>query len=338
MPADPILEEQSKRLFWVIQTVFSFVIARSLLEFRECVLSPLSPANYMATIGLVLAGATTIWSWIDYSYSTIVSPYNFGRGRLEKFRFCTDLIIVMCYSYLLFAVVDLKTHKGMDLSPLLVCISLIFALYVASGLLRVFQYGWHVSRFKTNLAFVAVFFLTAVCYRYLYWGFAGHEEILNVVFLLASIVGTVAYRLLRSRAAFRSRWIAVDIDGVIANQIVNILPIAKEKHGVDLGYNDIKEWDLKVGESDIASIIRDEQRRRRYVANMPTIESARDYIGNIVKYLQESDGKAILFNQPWNQDRTQLQRYLEDGRLLVAKDWPDVLKKVRQITASSDRG
>ena len=27
MPADPVQEEQSKRLFWVIQTVFSFVIA-----------------------------------------------------------------------------------------------------------------------------------------------------------------------------------------------------------------------------------------------------------------------------------------------------------------------
>jgi uncharacterized HAD superfamily protein len=42
-----------------------------------------------------------------------------------------------------------------------------------------------------------------------------------------------------------------------------------------------------------------------------------DYIGNIKEYLSETSGVAILISQPWNQDRSEVQRWVEERRLSV---------------------
>ena len=89
---EDINEEQSKRIFWVVQTVFSLLLARSLVEYKACILDPFSSQHYLTSLGLVLVYLTALWSWIDYSYSTIVAPYDFGHGRFERLRFVRRLV------------------------------------------------------------------------------------------------------------------------------------------------------------------------------------------------------------------------------------------------------
>lgn len=377
---EDIHEEQSKRIFWVVQTVFSLLLASSLFEYKACILNPLSSQYYLTTLGLVLVYGITLWSWIDYSFSTIVSPYAFGRGKFEKTRFAVDLSIVITYAHLLFSLDALQTDKGANLASLFYCLALVFALYLLSGLLRILQYGHRASRVWIIVTFSAVFLLLAIVYSSLYSN-SPNKETQNIIFILLAIATTVGYRVTRTKIAHRGRWIAVDVDGVLANQITNLLPIIKRKHDVELKYENVKEWDLRVGNTNIAKIIREEQKHKRYVQTMPTISGASDavnalihkfkivivtarapesdawtkkwlttngipydayvntkegskhntdidhsiliddYLGNIEQYLEQSDGKAILFSQPWNQDRTHLQSYMEENYATKYTNW-----------------
>jgi 5'(3')-deoxyribonucleotidase len=193
---------------------------------------------------------------------------------------------------------------------------------------------------------------------------------------------------------YRKKCIGVDIDGVLANQIDKVLPIIKYKHKIDLKYEDVNKWDLKIGDTDIEKIIMEEQKKKQYVLSMPAISGSQeglnklinkykiaivtsrtpesdcwnqkwlktnnmpydfyfnskegnkhnididydllidDYLGNIEKYLENSDGKAIIFSQPWNQNREHLKQYLEQGRLVIANNWKDVCLKVSQTMDS----
>ena len=51
---EEIKEEQSKRIFWVIQTVFSLLLASSLIEYKACLLNPFSAQYYLTALGLML--------------------------------------------------------------------------------------------------------------------------------------------------------------------------------------------------------------------------------------------------------------------------------------------
>ncbi|MEQ8851489.1 hypothetical protein [Gimesia sp.] len=390
---EAINEEQSKRIFWVIQTVFSLLLAKSLVQYKVCILDPFSSDYYLTTLGLALVYGTALWSWIDYSFSTIVSPYDFSRGKyFEKIRFFVDLLIVIAYAFLLFSLEKLQENKEANIESLLFCFSLIFLFYFLSGLLRRFRYGRHASRIKIIIAFWLIFGFLAYAYDYCYSVYP-RKELLNVVFIILAIFTTILYRVLRMKYAHRKNGIAVDVDGVLADQITNLLPIIKDKYNVDLNYEDIKEWDLKITgtDTDVAEVIKEEQLHKKYVLSMQAIPGAvqavkdlmchfkivivtsrssesdnwtkkwldkhgipfdayvnmregnkhntdidyeiliDDYLGNIEKYLTKSDGIAILFSQPWNHERSHLNKYIEAGRLYVFTEWEDIVAKIVEL-------
>jgi 5'(3')-deoxyribonucleotidase len=60
-----------------------------------------------------------------------------------------------------------------------------------------------------------------------------------------------------------------------------------------------------------------------------------DYKVNIVEYLRNTNGRAILFSQPWNADHSDLEPYLAARRLRGAADWQDVLELVPQLIRPS---
>lgn len=56
-----------------------------------------------------------------------------------------------------------------------------------------------------------------------------------------------------------------------------------------------------------------------------------DYLGNIKAYLDETNGVAILVDQPWNRDRPTVQTYIDEGRLFVTVGLLDVPRLVASI-------
>jgi len=49
-----------------------------------------------------------------------------------------------------------------------------------------------------------------------------------------------------------------------------------------------------------------------------------DYIGNVLEFLENSSGRAILVRRPWNVDDAELARYLTNGRLIVVNELREV--------------
>lgn len=393
-------KEHSSRLFWAVQTVFGVVIGRSFFEYKDIVLNVTDPKNSVAVISLVFVYVTALFSWIDFSYSSIVSPYRLAGSRkktfpksigLEHLRFFIDLIIVACYCYLLVFVSRFAADKSESAFRVLVCTTVVYLLYLFAGLIRRVSYGPHASRVGLLTIMVAIMVAVTCLYSWLFdrcqlaQDPASSRANLNFYLLIFLIVATFAYREIRRWLAERAVYIGVDVDGVLANQIGNLIPVIKTRHGLSFKHQDFTEWDLQITpEVSLKALIEEMQKIRKYVLEMPAIScgpkcvrrlirkhriiivTARspesdpwtkawleaqgifydeysntkegekqnaaskldvlidDYLGNVTKYLDQSDGRAILFDQPWNQERTGLEQHFANGRLVVAHNWCEV--------------
>jgi 5'(3')-deoxyribonucleotidase len=58
-----------------------------------------------------------------------------------------------------------------------------------------------------------------------------------------------------------------------------------------------------------------------------------DYPGNVVEYLTNTPGVAILLDQPWNRDRAQLDPWVQKGRLFVVKSLGEAEPIIERIRA-----
>ena len=90
--------KQSERVYWVIQTVFGYILARSFYTYGSAFLPPIQGDIFTLTLALFAVYGCVLWSWIDFSHSLLLSPYNFKNKPLERYRFASDLFIVLIYS------------------------------------------------------------------------------------------------------------------------------------------------------------------------------------------------------------------------------------------------
>lgn len=59
-----------------------------------------------------------------------------------------------------------------------------------------------------------------------------------------------------------------------------------------------------------------------------------DYFGNIIEYLQNTEGVAILIDQPWNRERDDLKPWIDKGRAFVVSKLIEIPIIINQIKAS----
>jgi 5'(3')-deoxyribonucleotidase len=108
----------------------------------------------------------------------------------------------------------------------------------------------------------------------------------------------------------REQTVAVDLDGVLANQVVGVLPRIKEKYGVDLRYDAVVHWRLPIiptngrAPTNIADEIVAAQRDREYVLSMPVHEGARRMMDELreryrVVVLTARSGDALAWSVEW---------------------------------------
>jgi len=161
-----ISAEQSRRMFWVIQTVFSVLLASSLVQYREVVLRPFAGSHWLVALGLLTVYVTALWSWVDYSFTMLMNPFQFGwrTSVRERLRFLVDLLIVVVYAYLLFALTELQKAAAADLTMWFFGLVAVFVLYWCSGKLRIRQHGPRASRLGLIGLFGLVYLLLALVY------------------------------------------------------------------------------------------------------------------------------------------------------------------------------
>jgi 5'(3')-deoxyribonucleotidase len=189
----------------------------------------------------------------------------------------------------------------------------------------------------------------------------------------------------------KSSWIAVDVDGVLADHVGHILSVLKRDYGLKVTSSQIKTWDFPVGDTTFGTILRRAQKLPDFVVTTPVVPGARaamrklsatyyvaivtarppestdatrqwlhangfpfddfanlsegtkhgtfnpcdllidDYKLNVVEYLRNTDGRAILFSRPWNADHAGLESYVAARRLRAAADWQEVLEQIPEL-------
>jgi 5'(3')-deoxyribonucleotidase len=61
-----------------------------------------------------------------------------------------------------------------------------------------------------------------------------------------------------------------------------------------------------------------------------------DYVKNLVEYLSSTSGIGVLVDQPWNRSRSELERWIENGRLRVVSSLSDVPQIVAEVRRARD--
>jgi hypothetical protein len=211
-PDEEQLEEKQKRisdhLVRLVQIYFGVVAGQTLVLYREVVVSPFDHDHIAAALALGSIYVMIVWSWIDWNTTMELRPYDF-RPRTataaerfvehsERFRLYADIGIVTLYAYVLFQVAPLVGHPGADIRYLLLGYPIVFALYLASGFMRIIRYGSRASNVRPIIEYLGLFVALLVVYVLLR-GTQLSEFWLNCATLAATVAATRAYRYRRRR-------------------------------------------------------------------------------------------------------------------------------------------
>jgi 5'(3')-deoxyribonucleotidase len=143
------------------------------------------------------------------------------------------------------------------------------------------------------------------------YGWTNKGSRLDWIGLIAGIGLMVAYRLVRQRLRMdrdkrkaRGLTIGIDVDGVLANQISGVLPRIQRRHGISLMYEDVSNWRLPIGLTDIAKEIEEAMGDSSYVLAMPIHDGAKAvldllYRSHTIRVITARPPDAQKWTQSW---------------------------------------
>ena len=282
----PDQQKISDQLVRLVQVFFALVLGQSLVVFNDVLLDPL--AHGLAAFAWGSVFYTIVASWIDWHVVMARRPYD-TRQPIERFRIYSDVSIAVLYAYLLFTIEALITDPSVTLYYHLIGYPLVFGLYLASGLLRLWVHGKKASKplpmVCTGVLYIGVLLGYGAVRSRSYF----NEETLNAIAISITFLLMFGYRWFRRRAIQLDEQraarlvVGIDVDGVLADQITGVLPRIRERHDVTLTYNDISDWCLPIKDSDIKREILRAQEDRSYVLGMAAHEGARRLLKVVCK-------------------------------------------------------
>jgi 5'(3')-deoxyribonucleotidase len=77
--------------------------------------------------------------------------------------------------------------------------------------------------------------------------------------------------------------VGFDLDGVLGDQIADVLPRIKQRLGIDLSYDDITEFRLELGDTDLAQEIQLAQHDPAYLLEMPLHPGAANAVSELAQ-------------------------------------------------------
>lgn len=81
----------------------------------------------------------------------------------------------------------------------------------------------------------------------------------------------------------RTITIAVDVDGVLAEQVSPVLQKIREKYGLSLSKEQITEWDYPIGDTDIKTEIELAEMEESFVSSMLPMEGCREALDTLTR-------------------------------------------------------
>lgn len=222
-------------------------------------------------------------SWVFYHESTDELPYMSFRQSWLRFSF--DSAIAFSYIFLI-----LNTYHY-AIFAITVCI--IYLLYGLHGFSTVWEWGWFRGwPLKPNstpnlwlvfsLAFLVIGYASSYFERTLGVDIGGFLTLVLVLFgigmsrfLRHSHKARPATMRFAERAGLQPRLVvALDVDGVLAEQVPHVLARAEKEMGVKMRKEEITAWDTPVGGVPFDKLILRYLLDPEFVISMPIVEAA----------------------------------------------------------------
>lgn len=265
-----------------VEIFFAVVLGASIAEPEiRALLFPPAFAN-QSFWALVAVYITAITSWTGWHRSTIKYPYS--NSRLGEIRSIVDAIIVVTYAALLFFGSRIAEETNKYLSGYLWGFVFVFALYYLVGKVRCAEYHTpQASKPHLIVRHGIAPLIGASTYTVLsHISFRFPVASLWILVLLP-LATMISYRLFRewrelpwTQKSEHKSTIAVDMDGVLVEQVVPVLQKVKQEMGIELNKCDITEWEYAFEGTNIKTEIIRAEREREFILQMPPMEYARE--------------------------------------------------------------
>ncbi len=265
-----------------VEIFFAVVLGASILEpeIRALLFPPaFASPSFWALIAVYF---TAITSWTGWHKSTIKYPYS--DSRLGEVRSIVDAIIVVAYAALLFF--GSRIGEGTDkyLYGYLWGFVIVFALYYFVGKVRCAEYHTpQASKLHLIVLHGVAPLIGAVTYTALFHISFRFSVTSLWVFVLLPLATMISYRLFRewrelpwTQKSERKSTIAVDMDGVLVEQVVPVLQKVKQEMGIELNKCDITDWEYPFKGTNIKIEIVRAEREKEFVLQMPPMEYAKE--------------------------------------------------------------
>lgn len=254
-----------------VEILFTVVIGASVLRFNELLFPPAACSlNFWA---LLVGYFTAIASWFGWHKSTREHPYTYsGTGLL---RSVLDAIIVVMYVALLFFGNSVDKYLGCYLWSFVV----IFLLYYIVGKLRRIEYhDPEASQPWKIISHGIATLIVAIAYTILSRVWTQFPTMILGFFVFLPFASMASFRWFREW--HKLPWtevrttIAVDMDGVLVEQVIPVLAKLKHEMNVNLCKSDITDWQFPIKETNIKIEIEKAERSEQFVMAMPPIRGA----------------------------------------------------------------
>lgn len=263
----------SKFPITLVEIIFAVVIGGSILQFHELLFPPvLTCINLWA---LLVAYFTAVASWFGWHKSTTEYPYT--DSAIGRLRSVLDGFIVVSYAALLFFGSKADKFLGWYLWGFVV----VFFLYFVVGELRRAEYrDPQASRIPLIIYHGIAMLIVAIAYTVLLKAWPHLMGAMPSLFVFLAFASMASFRWFREwrklpwRDKTKRSTIAVDMDGVLVEQVVPVLQKLKKEKSIDLCKNDITDWEYPIGDTDIKSEIERAERDEEFVQKMPPMEGA----------------------------------------------------------------
>ncbi len=276
-----------------VELFFAIVLGASILEFNDLLFPPdFANPSFWAIVAVYF---TAVTSWIAWHKSTILHPYtDSGAGYL---RSILDGLIVVTYAALLFFGSQVVRSFDFPRGDNSLCwylwgFAAVFFLYFFSGIVRRMEYPFRkpakVSRGYLISRHGYVILAGAVAYTVMFQIFPKVllqlPEAVLWVFLSLPLITVLSFRIQREwlELPFRRRiTIAVDMDGVLVEQVTPVLQKLKKVMDLDIQKCDVTHWEYPFKGTDIKSEIEKAEREEEFVRQMPPMENAVEAIQSL---------------------------------------------------------
>jgi 5'(3')-deoxyribonucleotidase len=259
---------QSQYPITFVEIIFTVVIGASILKFSDILFPPKwdSP-NFWA---LFVAYFTAIASWFGWHQSTNNYPYT--KSGIGRTRSIIDAIIVVFYVALLYFGSNIDKY----IIDYLLCFVLIFILYIAVGEIRCKEYqSSQASNIKMLIVHTVLMITVLIIFLILSYYWPKYPLCILYIFIILPGIIMVCFRYFREWRNLPwisyKKTIAIDLDGVLVEQVIPVLNKICKSENHDLCKHDITDWQYPVGDSNIKVEIEKAEQEERFVLDMPPI-------------------------------------------------------------------